>query len=223
MTLVAGIGWYWTRWQQDVSDLKSMIDLVTDKSPEKQKYGIAMFEYLARNNKVPVEFLTAQIDYASKAENRELLPMLEVAILRAASENPKMAQAYRLALGRRPARVFAHVPSEESSDCLMRLRNAFKDVDRAGINSPAVRKFDGYATSTQELRFFHTEDKERALQIAGLFETVGLRLPVKDLSTSEWATANSPNSYELWFSGKPQPQLCQSAAAQQIDRSWFEK
>ncbi len=220
---VAGMGWYWTRWQQDVSDLKSMIDLVTDKSPEKQKYGIAMFEYLARNNKVPVEFLTAQIDYASKAENRELLPLLEVAILRAASENPKMAQAYRLALERRPARVFVHVPSEETSDCLMRLHDAFKDVDRASINIPAVRKFDGYATSTQELRFFHTEDKERAQQIAGLFETVGLRLPVKDLSTSEWATANSPNSYELWFSGKQQPQLCQSAAQQQTDRTWFEK
>ncbi len=39
-----------------------MIDLVTDKSPEKQKYGIAMFEYLAKNGKVPMEFLAAQID-----------------------------------------------------------------------------------------------------------------------------------------------------------------
>ena len=40
---VAGMGWYWTRWQQNVNDLKGMIDLVTDQSPEKQKYGIAMF------------------------------------------------------------------------------------------------------------------------------------------------------------------------------------
>ena len=71
---VAGMGRYWTSWQQDVSDLKSMIDLMTDKSPEKQKYGMAMFEYLARKGKVPVEFLTAQIDYAKTAENRELLP-----------------------------------------------------------------------------------------------------------------------------------------------------
>ena len=52
-----------------------MIDLMTDKSPEKQKYGIAMFEYPARKGKVPVEFLTAQIDYAKTAENHELLPM----------------------------------------------------------------------------------------------------------------------------------------------------
>ncbi|HEY8247991.1 MAG TPA: hypothetical protein VIG38_12010 [Hyphomicrobium sp.] len=57
-----GHGWCWTRWQQNVNDLKSMIDLVTDKSPEKQKYGIAMFEYLAKNGKVPMEFLAAQID-----------------------------------------------------------------------------------------------------------------------------------------------------------------
>ena len=61
-----------------------MIDLVTDKSPEKQKYGIAMFEYLAKNGKVPMEFLAAQIDYATTAENHELLPMLEVAIQAAA-------------------------------------------------------------------------------------------------------------------------------------------
>jgi hypothetical protein len=207
---VAAMGWYWTRWQQDVGDLKTMIELVTDKSPEKQKYGIAMFEYLARNGKVPVEFLAAQIDYASTAENHELLPMLEVAILNAAKENPKVAQAYRLALERRPARVFAHVPNEETYDCLMRLRDGFKDVDKANMNFPAVRKFEGYATSTQELRFFHAEDKERAQQIVGLFGTLGLHLPVKDLSTSEWAATNRPNSYELWFNGKSLPQLCQS-------------
>ena len=211
---VAGMGWYWTSWQQDVSDLKSMIDLMTDKSPEKQKYGIAMFEYLARKGKVPVEFLTAQIDYAKTAENRELLPMLEVAILNAAKENPKLAQAYRLALERRPARVFIHVPNEEIYDCLLRLRDGFKDLDRATIDFPAPRKFEGYATSTQELRFFHAEDKERAQRIVGLFGTLGLHVPVKDLSTSEWAATNRPNSYELWFSGAPLPQLCQSRAVQ---------
>ena len=85
---VAGMGWYWTRWQQSVNDLKSMIDLVTDPSAEKQKYGIAMFEYLAKNGKVPVEFLAAQIDYATTAKNHELLPMLEVAIQNASEDNP---------------------------------------------------------------------------------------------------------------------------------------
>ena len=169
-----------------------------------------MFEYLARNGKVPVEFIAAQIDYASTAQNHELLPMLEVAILNAARDNPKVATAYRLALEQRPARVFIHVPSEEAYDCLMHLRDALKDVDRASINFPAVRKFEGYAASPQELRFFHTEDKKRAQQIAGLFGALGLQLLVKDLSTSEWAATNSPNSYELWFNGKPLPQLCQA-------------
>ena len=129
---VAGMGWYWTRWQQNVNDLKSMIDLVTDKSPEKQKYGIAMFEYLAKNGKVPMEFLAAQIDYATTAENHELLPMLEVAIQAAAKENSDVAEAYRVALERRPARVFIHVPNDEIYNCLVRLRDAFKDADKAG-------------------------------------------------------------------------------------------
>src|SRR6202008_4897726 len=115
---VAGMGWYWTGWPQSVTDLKSMIDLVTDASPEKQKYGIAMFEYLAKNGKVPGEFLSAQIDYATSGQNKDLLPMLEVAIQSAAKENSDVAEAYRIALERRPARVFIHVPTDEVYSCL---------------------------------------------------------------------------------------------------------
>jgi hypothetical protein len=209
---VAGMGWYWTRWQQNVNDLKSMIDLVTDKSPEKQKYGIAMFEYLAKNGKVPMEFLAAQIDYATTAENHELLPMLEVAIQAAAKENSDVAEAYRVALERRPARVFIHVPNDESYNCLVRLRDAFKDSDKAAVRFPAVRKFQGYASSNQELRFFHEEDEARAKQIVTLFGTLGLELAIKDISKTSWARTNAPNSYELWFNGTPLPRICQRAA-----------
>jgi hypothetical protein len=206
---IAGMGWYFTRWQQNVNDLKSMIDLVTDKSPEKQKYGIAMFEYLAKNGKVPVEFLAAQIDYATSAENPELLPMLEVAIMNAARENPAVADAYRAARDRRPSRVFVHVPNEQVYGCIVRLRDSFKEGDKAAIRFPAVRKFAGVGDSNQEIRFFHAEDRDRATQIAGLFGTLGLELAVKDLSGTPWAQTNAPNSYELWFSGKAMPPICQ--------------
>jgi hypothetical protein len=210
---VAGMGWYWTRWQQNVNDLKTMIDLVTDKSPEKQKYGIAMFEYLAKNDKVPVEFLAAQIDYATSAENAELLPMLEVAIQNAAQQNPALADAYRAAQLRRPARVFVHVPDDVTYRCLVQLRDSFKDTDKASIRFPAVRKFKGYADSNQELRFFHTADRGKAEQIAGLFGALGLELAPKDLSATPWAASNAPNSFELWFNGQPVPELCREKAA----------
>src|SRR3984893_1369408 len=190
---VAGMGWYWTRWQQNVNDLKGMIDLVTDQSPEKQKYGIAMFEYLAKNGKVPVEFLAAQIDYATTAQNKELLPMPEVAMQNAAKENSDVAEAHRVALERRPARVFIHVPNDESYTCLVRLREAFKDADKASIIFPGVRKFPGYAAPNQELSFFHAEDKPRAEQIVGLFGTLGLQFNVKDISATAWARTNVPN------------------------------
>jgi hypothetical protein len=206
---IAGMGWYWTRWQQSVNDLKSMIDLVTDKSAEKQKYGIAMFEYLAKNGKVPVEFLAAQIDYATSAENPELLPMLEVAILNASKENATLAEAYRAALDRRPSRVFIHVPNERVYRCLIRLRESFKDSDKVSIRFPAVRRFAGVADSDQEIRFFHPGDRARAEQIAALFATLELDLAVKDLSGTRWAQSNAPNSYELWFSGKAMPTICQ--------------
>lgn len=210
---VAGMGWYWTRWQQSVNDLKSMIDLVTDKSPEKQKYGIAMFEYLAKNGKVPTEFVAAQVDYATSAENHELLPMLEVAIQSAATENPDVAEAYKVALLRRPSRVFIHVPNDATQVCLEKLRDSFKDVDKASIRFPAVRKYQGYSDSNQEIRYFHADDKSRAERIAGLFSALGLEFTLKDLSASEWAASNGQNSYELWFSGKPLPLLCQQSAS----------
>src|SRR5262245_54502681 len=162
-----------------------MIDLVTDKSPEKQKYGIAMFEYLAKNDKVPVEFLAAQIDYATSAENPELLPLLEVAITNASKENPALADVYRAALERRPSRVFIHVPTQRVYDCIVQLRDSFKDVDKAAIRFPAVRTFAGVADSNQEIRFFHAEDQPRAQQISGLFATLGLVLAVKDLSGTQ--------------------------------------
>ena len=37
---VAGMGWYYTRWQQNLSDLKTMIDLVSDNNAERRKYGV---------------------------------------------------------------------------------------------------------------------------------------------------------------------------------------
>jgi hypothetical protein len=209
---VAGMGWYWTRWQQSVNDLKSMIDLVTDKSPEKQKYGIAMFEYLARQDRVPVEFLAAQIDYATSAENPELLPMLEVAILNASRENPALADAWREARDRRPSRVFVHVPDERIYACIVRLRDSLKDGDKVAIRFPAVRRFAGFADSNQELRFFHAEDRARAEHIAGLFATLGLDLATKDLSGTAWAQESASNSYELWFSGKTIPRACEPQA-----------
>ena len=77
---IAAMGLYYTRWQQNVNDLKTMIDLVSDDKPERQKYGIAMFEYLLKNDKVPVEFVAAQLDYANNATDPQLLPAMERAL-----------------------------------------------------------------------------------------------------------------------------------------------
>src|SRR3954453_20526104 len=77
---VAGTGLYYTRWQQGLNDLKTMIDLVSDPNAEKRKYGIAMFEYLLKNDKVPVEFVAAQLDYANSSSDKDLLPLMESAL-----------------------------------------------------------------------------------------------------------------------------------------------
>ena len=102
---IAGVGFYYTRWQQNLTDLRTMIDMVTDQMPEKRKYGIAMFEYLLKNDKVPVEFITAQLDYANTSSDRDLLPLLETAIQKAALVNTDVSSAYEEATGRLPSRI----------------------------------------------------------------------------------------------------------------------
>ena len=210
---VAGMGWYWTRWQQNVNDLKSMIDLVTDKSPEKQKYGIAMFEYLAKNGKVPVEFLAAQIDYATTAREPR-------AAADARGRDPERVQGQPRRCGRLSHRAGAAPgarlhPRAQRRDLHLPCAAArrFKDADKASIIFPGRAQVPGLCRLNQELRFFHAEDKPRAEQIVGLFGTLGLELAVKDISATEWARTNAPNSYELWFTGNPMPKICQQAAS----------
>src|SRR6185295_13327073 len=95
---VAGTGLYYTRWQQNLNDLKTMIDLVSDQNPERRKYGVAMFEYLLKNDKVPVEFVAAQLSYANGSSDKDLLPLMESALTKAAVDNPAVATVFREAL-----------------------------------------------------------------------------------------------------------------------------
>lgn len=197
---VAGVGWYYTRWQQNVSDLKTMIDLVTETDKEKRKYGIAMFEYLLKNDKVPVEFVYAQINFANASSDRDLLPMFEVAIQNAGAENPRVLQTYADALKRLPSRVFVHVQNEQQKRCIASLLETLKDTDKAQFNVSGVYVVSNYQNPVHELRFLKPQDEERARQFGGLLQGLGITTEVKDL-TAWGATARfvRPNTFELWF------------------------
>lgn len=206
---VAGMGWYYTRWQQNLSDLKTMIDLVTDSTAERRKYGVAMFEYLLKNDKVPVEFVTAQINFANSASDRELLALIETAIQKASLENARVAAAVDEAFGRLPARLFVHVLDDAQRACFTALFDSLKDVDRQNIAIPAIAKVT-WGGEEHELRYFKASDGERAKSIAALLASVGLTVTLKDLSAT-WKEAKlaRPNTYELWFARAPLPLLCQ--------------
>jgi hypothetical protein len=206
---VAGIGFYYTRWQQNLSDLRTMIDLVTDQAAEKRKYGIAMFEYLLKNDKVPVEFITAQLDYANSSSDRDLLPLLETAIQKAAQVNTSVNAAYEEATARLPSRIFFHTFADWQRPCMAILLDAMKDGDRAGIAVPSVIPAR-WAGENHELRFFKPGDRKRAEALQGLFSTVGLQLTLKDLSTS-WSGARDsrPHTFEIWLGSPRLPADCE--------------
>ena len=125
---VAGAGLYYTRWQQNLSDLKSMIDLVSDKDPERRKYGVAMFEYLLKNDKVPVEFVAAQLDYANASSDKDLLPQMEQALLKVAEGDPKVAEVYREASARLPVRLYVYAMDESQRSCLRKILETNKEL-----------------------------------------------------------------------------------------------
>jgi hypothetical protein len=205
---VAGTGLYYTRWQQNLNDLKTMIDLVSDQNPEKRKYGVAMFEYLLKNDKVPVEFVAAQLAYANSSSDKELLPLMEQALLKASAANPKVEVTFREAQERLPSRVFVYTMDPGQRTCLRNLIGKMRDVDSSSLVVP------GYARATwsgegHELRVFQATDLKRGEELVKMLSDVGLQVAVKDLSAEDGAAAKArPNTFELWFGSNPVPASC---------------
>jgi hypothetical protein len=205
---VAGSGLYYTRWQQNLNDLNTMINLFSDENPQKRKYGVAMFEYLLKNDKVPVEFVAAQLDYANSSADKDLLPLMDQALMKASLENPGVADTYRLALDRLPSRLFVHVMDEQQRSCFRTLFGSIKDADRGQITVPAIAQATWGGTQ-HELRVFKATDKERAQNFTNILSGLGLGVKLVDLSES-WDGAKQirPNTMELWFGKAALPAAC---------------
>jgi hypothetical protein len=205
---VAGTGIYYTRWQQNLNDLKTMIDLVSDQNAEKRKYGVAMFEYLLKNDKVPVEFVAAQLAFANSSSDKELLPLMEQALLKASVQNSKVEVTFREALERLPSRLFVHTQDERQRVCVRTLISKMRDTASTGLVVP------GYARATwngagHELRVFLASDLDRGKELAKMFTDVGLQVAVIDLTANEGRKAR-PNTFELWFGSDAVPASCAS-------------
>lgn len=205
---IAGMGLYYTRWQQNVNDLKTMIDLVSDDKPERQKYGIAMFEYLLKNDKVPVEFVAAQLDYANNASDPQLLSAMERALTKAAQSNQNVQAVFKEAVDRLPSRVFVNVLNEQQRACFSKLLSGLKDSDGAAITVPsiALAKWDG---KVNEIRAMNDGDVPKAEAIANWLRNIGFDINVVNL-TNIWSGAKQvrPNTFEIWFGDKDLPPLC---------------
>ena len=212
---IAGMGLYYTRWQQNVNDLKTMIDLVSDDKPERQKYGIAMFEYLLKNDKVPVEFVAAQLEYANNASDPQLLSAMERALNKAAQSNAGVQAVYTEAVSRLPSRIFVNVMNEKQRACFSKLLAAMKDNDGASITVPSISlaKWDG---KVNEIRAMNDADVPKAEAIAQWLRGVGFDIEVVNLA-NRWDGAKNvrPNTFEIWFGDKDLPPVCtgQQAAA----------
>ena len=205
---IAGMGLYYTRWQQNVNDLKTMIDLVSDDKPERQKYGIAMFEYLLKNDKVPVEFVAAQLEYANNSSDPQLLGAMERALTKAAQANQSVQAVFTEAVERLPSRIFVNVMNEQQRACFSKLLVSLKDNDEALITVPsiALAKWDG---KVNEIRAMKDEDMPKAELIATWLRSFGFEIEVVNL-TQRWAGAKKvrPNTFEIWFGDKDLPPVC---------------
>ncbi len=205
---VAGTGLYYTRWQQNLNDLKTMIDLVSDQNPERRKYGVAMFEYLLKNDKVPVEFVAAQLSYANSSADKELLPLMEQALLKASAENSKVAETFRLALERMPSRIFVHAMNDKQRSCITLLMSKMKDTDRTNIVVPGFARAT-WSGDAHEMRVFRTSDVARGADLVKILNDVGLPVALKDLSAAEGSSTKArANTFELWFGSAALPASC---------------
>jgi len=205
---IAGMGLYYTRWQQNVNDLKTMIDLVSDDRVERQKYGVAMFEYLLKNDKVPVEFVAAQLEYANNASDPQLLSAMERALTKAAEQNTSVQAVFTEAMARLPSRIFVNVMNEQQRACFSKLLMSLKDNDEALITVPSISlsKWDG---KVNEIRAMKDEDVAKAETIATWLRGLGFDIEVVNL-TNRWSGAKRvrPNTFEIWFGDRDLPPVC---------------
>jgi hypothetical protein len=205
---VAGAGLYYTRWQQNLNDLKTMIDLVSDKDAERRKYGVAMFEYLLKNDKVPVEFVAAQLDYANASSDKDLLPQMEQALLKVSEANPQIAEVYREAASRLPVRLYVYALDEPQRACLRKILETNKELPPEKITVPDYSRAT-WSGQRHELRVLKEGDQAKAQALVKMFQARGLQVTMVDLSA---AFANSrrfrPNTFELWFGRAPLPPVC---------------
>jgi hypothetical protein len=210
---IAGTGLYYTRWQQNVNDLKTMIDLVSDEKVERQKYGVAMFEYLLKNDKVPAEFVAAQLEYANNASDPQLLSSMERALTKAAQVNKNVDSVFTEAVSRLPSRIFVNVLNEKQRACFSRILSSLKDADGALITVPsiAMARWDG---KVNEIRAVRETDLPRAEQIAGWMKGLGFETHIVNLE-GRWSGAGKvrPNTFELWFGDAPLPPVCTGGQA----------
>lgn len=205
---VAGTGLYYTRWQQNLSDLKTMIDLVSDQNPERRKYGVAMFEYLLKNDKVPVEFVAAQLSFANSSADRNLLPMMEQALYKAAAENSTVEETFRQALERLPSRLTIHAMNDKQRSCFSQVFSRVGAAERTGIVIPGFGRAT-WGGSEHELRYFLASDEARAGEIAKIISDAGLKTKIVNAaSEAEGSTRSRPNSFELWLGSAPMPAFC---------------
>jgi hypothetical protein len=210
---VAGMGWYYTRWQQNLTDLKTMIDLVSDQNPERRKYGVAMFEYLLKNDKVPVEFVAAQLDFANNSADPELLGAMERALTKAAQVNQNVGSVFDEAVKRLPSRLFVHVQTDQQRSCFRQILASLKDEDEAAITVPSIARVE-WDGKVNEIRALKDEDVPRAKNLASLFGGLGFDVNVVNL-TDVWSGAKKvrPNTFELWFGDTKLPAVCTSSNA----------
>ncbi len=167
-----------------------------------------MFEYLLKNDKVPAEFVAAQLEYANNASDPQLLTAMERALTKAAQVNTNVDAVFTEAVSRLPSRVFVMVLDEKQRACFSKILASLKDADNALITVPAITlaKWDG---KVNEVRAMREADLPRAEQIAGWLKGLGFEAQVVNLE-GRWSGARKvrPNTYELWFGDAPLPALC---------------
>jgi hypothetical protein len=124
-----------------------------------------------------------------------------------------VADTFKLALERLPSRLFVHVLDDKQADCARKLFASLKDGDRGTIAVPSIIHAT-WGGIDHELRVLQESDRQRAQDLVNLFNGMGLRVKLVDLSQS-WAGAKKvrPNTMELWFGTGPLPAFCTQSAA----------
>jgi hypothetical protein len=180
--------------QIEADRVEKMLTHLSSDNADERKLTVHVLGFLVSENQFPAQLLPA-INQMATADGHEDVANSAAEVLETAttSAEPAIAKAAQTALAALPARVNIHSIDKEQATA------AAADLSHTGV-VVSQQATGPQAAPTTELRYYRTEDANKAKELAKRLETQGINATASNYSKSQQVAR--PRSFDLVFAKK---------------------